>query len=107
NTQLGSYCIINAGHGVFIGAQCWFAAFVYVNSSDHAFAAGQPICSQGFVGAPIVIGDDNWIGGHVFISKGVTTGRGVVLGAGTILTKDAPADAIMVGNPGRLLRYRT
>lgn len=106
NTQIGSYCILNAGHGIDIGADCWFAAFVYLNSSDHKIDRNRLIREQGYEGAPIIIGNDNWIGGHVFVTKGVTTGTGVVLGAGSVVTKDVPDYAIVVGNPGRILKYR-
>jgi len=104
--RIGSYCILNGGHGIRIGEHAWFAGFVYLNSSDHEIAKGRLIQEQGYVGAPIVIGRDNWIGGHVSVNKGVTTGDGVVIGAGAVVTHDQPADAIVVGNPGRILKYR-
>jgi acetyltransferase-like isoleucine patch superfamily enzyme len=106
NTQIGSYCIFNAGHGIDIGDDCWFSAFVYLNSSDHRIERGRLIREQGYIGAPIRIGNDNWVGGHVFVTKGVVTGNGVVLGAGAIVTKHFPDYAVVVGNPGRILKYR-
>lgn len=106
DTIIGSYCILNGGHGVRIGEKCWFAAFVYVNTSDHRIARDRPIQEQGYVGAPVAIGDDSWIGGHAFISKGVTAGTGAVIGAGSVVTRDVPPYAVVVGNPARLLRYR-
>lgn len=51
--------------------------------------------------APIVIGDDVWIGFGASIMKGVTIGNGAVIGAGAMITKDVPDYAIMVGNPAR------
>ena len=51
--------------------------------------------------APIVIGDDVWIGFNATIMKGVTIGRGAIIGAATVITKDVPPYAIMVGNPAR------
>jgi acetyltransferase-like isoleucine patch superfamily enzyme len=54
----------------------------------------------------VVIGNDVWIGSSVFIGSGVTIGDGAVIGAHTIVTKDVPPYAIVVGNPGRIARYR-
>lgn len=104
--RIGSYCILNGGHGIRVGEYAWFAGFVYLNSSDHEIARGRLIQDQGYVGAPIAIGRDNWIGGHVAVNKGVSTGEGVVIGAGTVVTRDQPANAVVVGNPGRVLKYR-
>ena len=103
---VGSYCILNGGHGIEIGDSSWIAGFVYLNSSDHLINKNALIQDQGYEGAPIKIGKDNWIGGHSFINKGVSTGMGVVVGAGTIVTKDFPDYAIVVGNPGKIIKYR-
>ncbi|MGE4265185.1 MAG: acyltransferase [Desulfovibrio sp.] len=106
NVQVGSYCLLNGGHGLSIGADSWLAGFVYLNSSDHGIEPGRLIREQGYVGAAIVIGPDNWLGGHSFICKGVRTGRGVVVGAGAVVTKSFEDNAIVAGNPARILRHR-
>lgn len=54
--------------------------------------------------APIVIEDDVWIGFNSIILKGVTIGRGAVVGAGSVVTKDVPPFAVVVGNPARVVR---
>ena len=53
-----------------------------------------------------VIGNDVWIGTGVYIKDGVTIGDGAIIGAHSVVTKDVPAYAIVVGNPGTVLRYR-
>lgn len=106
NTILSSYSIFNGGHGLKVGSYCIFAAFVYINSSDHGFQKGELIQKQQFFGAPIEIGDDVWLGGHVFVNKGVRIGRGAVIGAGAVVTDDIPEDAIAVGVPARVIRRR-
>ena len=51
--------------------------------------------------SPIVIKDDVWIGFNATILKGVTIGEGAVIGAETVISKDVPPYAIMVGSPPR------
>lgn len=53
---------------------------------------------------PITIGDNVWIGGNVFVLPGVSIGENSVIGAGSVVTKDIPANVIAVGNPCRVLR---
>jgi acetyltransferase-like isoleucine patch superfamily enzyme len=106
NTSLGSYCILNGGHGLRIGADCVLAGFVYINSSEHGFDRGELIRRQGFFGEPVEIGDDVWLGGHVSVNKGVTIGTGAVVGAGAVVTKDVPEYTVAVGNPATFLKNR-
>ncbi|KAK8143763.1 hypothetical protein G3M48_006770 [Beauveria asiatica] len=55
-------------------------------------------------GAPITVGDDCWIGGNVTILAGVTIGRGSVIGAASVVTKDIPAESVAVGSPARVIK---
>lgn len=54
--------------------------------------------------APVVIGNNVWIGGGAIIMPGVTIGNNVVIGAGSIVTKDIPDHQIAYGNPCKLIR---
>ena len=53
---------------------------------------------------PIRIGENCWIGGGVVIVPGVTIGDNSVIGAGSIVTRDIPANVVVVGNPCRVMR---
>ena len=53
---------------------------------------------------PITIKDGCWIGGGVVILPGITIGYGSVIGAGSIVTKDIPANSLAVGNPCKVIR---
>jgi maltose O-acetyltransferase len=53
---------------------------------------------------PITIGDNVWIGGLAVICPGVTIGDNSIVGAGAVVTKDVPADVVVVGNPARVVR---
>jgi phosphonate metabolism protein (transferase hexapeptide repeat family) len=54
----------------------------------------------------VTLGHDVWIGHGAIVLPGVSIGNGAAIGAGAVVTKDVPAFAIVVGVPGRVLRYR-
>ncbi len=56
--------------------------------------------------APIVIEDDVWLGAMVIVLPGVRIGRGAIVGAGAVVTKDVPPYAIVGGVPAKVLKYR-
>lgn len=53
---------------------------------------------------PVNIGNNVWIGGSVTILAGVTIGDNTTIGAGSVVTKDIPANSIAVGNPARVIK---
>jgi maltose O-acetyltransferase len=53
---------------------------------------------------PITIGDDVWFGGSVIVLPGVTIGNNVVVGAGSVVTKDVPDNTMVAGNPARIIK---
>ena len=53
-----------------------------------------------------VIGHDVWIGMDVLILEGITIGTGAVIGAQSLITRDVPPYAIVIGSPAKVLRYR-
>ena len=53
---------------------------------------------------PIVIGNNVWIGGGAMVLPGVTIGENSVIGAGAVVTRDVPANVVVVGNPARVVR---
>ena len=54
--------------------------------------------------APIVIEDDVWVGAHSIILKGVTIGARSIIGAGSVVTKNIPADCVAAGNPCKVIK---
>ena len=51
-----------------------------------------------------VVGNDVWIGARVLILKGITIGDGAVVAAGSVVTRDVPAKALVAGNPARIIK---
>ena len=74
---------------------------VSIHDEDYPLGNGQPIGSQGQVGAPIVIGDRVWVGAKATILRGTWFGDYSVIGANAVVTRDVPANAMATGNPAR------
>ena len=71
--------------------------------------AGHPICPELWekglqYNMPVRIGKNCWIGANAVILPGITIGDNVVIGAGSVVTKDIPSNVVAVGNPCRVLR---
>ncbi len=76
------------------------------------YTAGHPVHpdsrNSGYeYGIAVTIGDNVWLGGNAVIMPGVTIGNNAVIGAGSVVTKDIPDNAVAAGNPCRVLRYIT
>jgi acetyltransferase-like isoleucine patch superfamily enzyme len=104
---VNDHCYITSHYGIRIGAHTRIAEFVSIRDYDHEFARTDiPMCDQGFRGGPIEIGDDCWIGRGVMITGSVRIGRGSVIGANAVVTKDIPDWSIAVGVPAKVIKSR-
>lgn len=70
-----------------------------------AFITGPWKDRGSIVSAPITIGDYAWINFNAIILKGVTIGKGAIVAAGAVVTKDVPDYAIVAGNPAKIVKY--
>jgi maltose O-acetyltransferase len=85
-----------------IGANVMIGPNVQIYTAAHALDADARI--EGVETAlPVTIEDRVWIGGGAILLPGVTIGREAIVGAGSVVTKDVPAGARVVGNPARIL----
>ncbi|MBQ7919164.1 MAG: sugar O-acetyltransferase [Lachnospiraceae bacterium] len=128
--EIGEGCYIEPPfHSNWGGKHCHFGKMVYANfnltcvDDTHIYVgdytligpnvtiatAGHPIQpqmrEQGYqYNMPVHIGRNCWIGAGVVIVPGVTIGDNVVIGAGSVVTKDLPDNVVAVGNPCKVLR---
>lgn len=96
------YGEVHIGKYVMMGPHCW------IYTQNHEFnSLDIPMALQGpQVAKPVIICDDVWIGGRVTILPGVTVGKGSIIGAGAVVTKDVPPYSIVGGNPAKVIRMR-
>lgn len=104
-TIFGHHCTIGAKESVRIGDDCLIAEMVSVRDSDHRISdSTMPYREQGHVTAPVVLGNNVWLGAKVVVGRGVRIGDNAVLGAGAVATRDVPANSLAVGVPARVVR---
>lgn len=105
-TNLNPYTVIYGQ--VSIGKYNLIAPGAMLAGGNHAFADPDvPILFQGnFSKGGIVIEDDVWIGANAVIVDGVRVGKGAIVGAGAVVTKDVEPYAIVGGVPAKFIRYR-
>jgi acetyltransferase-like isoleucine patch superfamily enzyme len=93
---------ISAASRVTIGPNCMLASRAYVTDADwHGlYNRIQPVGRT----APVELAENVWIGDSAIVCKGVTIGGNSVIGAGSVVRGDIPANCIAAGNPARVLR---
>jgi len=109
---IGDRVFIGAGtqfdisDSLVIGSHTLIAPGAFITDHTHNSARGTIINDQGIRSGPVVIGSDVWIGTRSVILAGVTIGDGAIIGAGAVVTKDVPANAIAAGIPARVIGER-
>ena len=92
---------ISIGQRVEIAPNCAFYPY------DHAFDIGKPIREQPLRSrGGITVEDDVWLGFGVIVLDGVRIGKGAVVGAGAVVSKDIPDEAVAMGVPAQVVKMR-
>lgn len=107
--SIGEHCFFNIGltlelgAAIRIGNQAFFGQDVMLLTTSHEIGPPEHRCGPPTT-APIHIGDGVWIGARCTILPGVTINDGAVIGAGSVVTRDVPANTVAVGVPARSIR---
>lgn len=92
---------ITIGEGVMIAANCALYSYNHTIDIDTPMRK-QPITTKGGIN----IGNEAWLGTGVIVLDGANIGHGAVIGAGSVVTGSIPDNAIAVGNPAKVVKYR-
>lgn len=127
--QIGKRCVFNfpnkisIGNNVSIQRDCTFTANAEIKIGDGVIISHCVDIFTGehnynsddlkslpfderYISSPVIIEEYVWIGSHVIILPGVKIGKGAIIGAGAIVTKNVPEMAIVGGNPAKIISYR-
>lgn len=105
--KIGKFCSIANGVEIFLDHSHrvdWVSTYPFPYIPDFPEASlieGHPIGK-----GDVIIGNDVWIGADALIMSGVTIGDGAVIGSRAVVTRDVPPYSIVVGNPGKVVKYR-
>lgn len=109
-SYVGHRCVLRAGTGIVIGQHVLLASNTLLSADP-----GHPLSALARRTEPapeeelgqIVIEDDAWLAYNVSVIGNVRVGRGAVVAAGSVVTRDVPAYALVAGNPARVIRALT
>ncbi len=109
NTHFGAHCYANFNLTLVDDGEIWIGDSVMFAPNVTVTATGHPVEPElrkktAQFSIPVRIGNNVWIGANAVILPGVTIGDNSVIGAGSVVTKDIPANVVAVGNPCRVLR---
>lgn len=112
NIEVGENFYANHGCVILDCAKVIFGDNVFIAPNCGFYTAGHPVDSkrrnEGLEYAyPIHVGDNVWFGGGVQVMPGVTIGSNVVIGSGSVVTKDIPSNVVAAGNPCKVIRAIT
>jgi maltose O-acetyltransferase len=105
--SIGDHTFINYGSSISaheqvkIGCHCLLGHYSLILDNNEHGVEQRGVAPPS---APVIIEDHVWIGSRVIILPGVLVGRHSVVGAGSVVTKDIPANCLAAGNPARFVR---
>ena len=107
HSSIGPHGYVGCSGKIVIGSNVMFGPKCSLFAENHVFSDTEAtIKSQGVKQKGITIEDDCWIGSNVVILDGVTIGKGSVIGAGTLVTKDVPPGSIVIDKRNKTTEQR-
>jgi maltose O-acetyltransferase len=107
NSAWSQGCLFNCDGGLIIGNNVLIGPHVCIHTTNHNYEDKATLIRlQGNTPEPVIIEDDVWVGANCVILPGVKLGKGCVVGAGSIVTKNIPSYCVAVGNPAHVIKRR-
>ena len=106
--DIGCNCIFSSVSGIEIGQSTLIAGHCYIGGGRYRSDRMEiPMMDQGMYSeGPVILGDDVWLGAGVIVLDGVRIGRGSIVGAGSVVTREIPEYSVAVGVPARVIGTR-
>lgn len=107
--SFGTFCHITCANKIHIGNCVLTGKYVTISDNNHGNTDMESLIQKPYQRAivskgPIIIEDDVWIGDKATILSGVKIGKGAVVAANSVVTKDVPEYSVVAGNPARIIR---
>jgi acetyltransferase-like isoleucine patch superfamily enzyme len=107
NVWIQEGVLINGAGGLYIGSNVGISYRTTIWTVEHNYLNADAVpFDERILLRPVRINDNVWVGAGVSITSGVEIGEGAVIGISSVVTKDVPPLAIVMGNPARVLGYR-
>ena len=107
NCSVNEYCMLYGHGGLKIGNNVSIATGTVIVPANHNFSRRDvPFKLQGSTGHGIALEDDIWVGANATILDGVRIGKGAIVGAGAVVTRDVAPYTIVGGTPARFIKER-
>lgn len=108
DVYVNAFSVIGAAQRVEIADHCIFAAYVQITDATHGIEDPDALTKNSSISAaPVRIEENVWLGSGAMVTKGVTVGRGAVVGAKALVRSDIPPMAVAYGIPARVVRSRS
>ena len=106
--DIGCNCIFSSVSGIEIGQSTLIAGHCYIGGGRYRSDRLEiPMMDQGtYSEGPVILGEDVWLGAGVIVLDGVRIGRGSIVGAGSVVTREIPEYSVAVGVPARVIGTR-
>jgi acetyltransferase-like isoleucine patch superfamily enzyme len=103
---IGMGCEFNCNTKITVGDDCLIASNTTFVDTGHEISKGSKINTQPCIVGEIILEEDVWVGTNCIILKGVTIGKGSIVGAGSLVNRSIPEYQIWAGSPARFIRNR-
>jgi len=102
NVEIGFGGVISAVEKVKIANDVGIGPYCAIYDNNHKMPK---VVEEELTSKPVEIGEGSWIGTHSIILKGVKIGKNVTIAAGSVVWRNVPDNAVVAGNPSRIIKY--